>query len=177
MRCVMFSKGWVNRLFAVAGLALAGSAANAFLSDEAKILIDRALSSPTITVRYSGAHAVLAELRVNGVSYGTRSLSGAKASGETNFTLDLRSLQPGDNEIEIRLFNKAGKLVGSQKQQVAADSPSDAPVFIRAPKMGGTVQGPVEIKVGFGRELKNSYVSFFVDSQFRDRKSTRLNSS
>jgi hypothetical protein len=33
--------------------------------------------------------------------------------------------------------------------------------------VGSTITGPIEIKVGFGKELRNSYVSFFVNNQFR----------
>jgi hypothetical protein len=161
------SKGWARRLCAIASIVLASAYASAFLPDEAKILIDRTLSSPTITVRYSGANAAIAELRINGVSYGTRNLNSGKNSGETNFTIDLNALRAGDNELVINLFNKAGKLIGTQRQAVATEASDDAPVFIKAPKVGATVQGPVEIKVGFGKDLKNSYVSFFIDNQFR----------
>lgn len=141
-------------------------AANAFFYD-ATILIDRALNSPTLTIRYTGAAAALAELRVNGVSYGTRTLNAGSSSGETNFTVDLRSLNLGDNQVEVRLFDKAGKVVGTERTTISADDGSQLPVFVSAPKMGSTVQGPVEIKVGFGRSMRNMYVSFFIDNQFK----------
>jgi len=155
-----------TKLCAVAGVMAACVAANAFLYD-ATILINRALNSPTLTIRYTGASATLAELRVNGVSLGTRVLNGGLTSGETNFTLDMNGLKIGDNQVEIRLFDKRGKVVGTERTTITADDGMQAPVFVSAPKMGGTVQGPVEIKVGFGRAMRNSYISFFIDNQFK----------
>ncbi|MBI3722246.1 MAG: hypothetical protein HY248_06800, partial [Fimbriimonas ginsengisoli] len=153
------SLGLLAGLFAIHSGALASAS-------DATIKIDRALNSPTITVRYAGAMAALAELKLNGVSVGTRTLSPASGSGETNFEINLTSLQEGDNEIEIRLFDKTGNLVGSQRSVVTSEQSRPA-VFLSTPKMGATVQGPIEIKVGFGKELRNTYVSFFVDSQFK----------
>lgn len=159
------NKSW-TRLLAVTGAFAACVAANAFFYD-ATILIDRALNSPTLTIRYTGAAAALAELRVNGVSYGTRTLNPGSSSGETNFTVDLRSLNLGDNQVEVRLFDKAGKVVGTERTTISADDGSQHPVFVSAPKMGATVQGPVEIKVGFGRSMRNMYVNFYIDNQFK----------
>lgn len=156
----------LRKVCILAGLAVMSVAANAFTFD-VKIAIDRALNSPTLTVRYSGANVALVELKLNGVSLGTRSVNAGKANGETNFTLDLSNLNDGDNAIEVSLFDKNGKLVGTEKSNVAAESGDNSPVFLAGPKVGATVQGPVDIKVGFGRELKNTYVSFFIDNQFK----------
>ena len=160
------TKRILRRMCIVAGMAVLSVAANAFMFD-VKIAIDRALNSPTLTVRYSGANVALVELKLNGVSLGTRSVSANKSAGETNFTLDLSTLNDGDNVVEVSLFDKNGKLVGTEKSNVAADDGSNSPVFLTGPKVGATVQGPVEVKVGFGRELKSTYVSFFVDNQFK----------
>ncbi|HVT12399.1 MAG TPA: stalk domain-containing protein [Fimbriimonadaceae bacterium] len=140
-------------------------AAHAFIFD-GQITIDRALNSPTLTVRYANANAALVELRVNGESIATRSVSSAKSSGETTFTLNLSSLAAGDNKVEIRLFDKAGKLLATETTTVTAEN-SQSPVFLTNPKMGATLQGNVDIKVGFGQQMKNSYVSFFIDNQFK----------
>jgi hypothetical protein len=156
----------LRRMCILAGMAVLSVAAHAFTFD-VKIAIDRALNSPTLTVRYSGANVALVELKVNGESVGTRSVTDSKANGETNFTIDLSSLHDGDNSVEISLFDKNGKLVGSEKSNISTDDSANSPVFLSAPKVGATVQGPVEIKVGFGRELRNSYVSFFIDNQFK----------
>jgi hypothetical protein len=160
------TKRILRRMCILAGLAVLSVTANAFMFD-VKIAIDRALNSPTLTVRYSGANVALVELKLNGVSLGTRNVNVAKASGETNFTLDLSTLNDGDNVIEVSLFDKDGKLVGTEKSNVQADNGTNSPVHLNSPKVGATVQGPVEIKVGFGRELRSAYVSFFVDNQFK----------
>jgi hypothetical protein len=163
---MMYKSKAVARMGLLVGLGVLSSFASAFI-DDAKILIDRALNSPTLTVRYSGAAASMVELRINGISLGTRTVNAAKNSGETNFSLDLAALSNGENDVEVRLFDKSGKLIGTQKSKITSDDPSDSPVRLVNPKMGSTIMGPVEIKVGFGKELRNVYVSFFVNNQFR----------
>jgi hypothetical protein len=150
----------------IAGLAILSIAAQAFLFD-GQITIDRALNSPTLTVRYTNASAALVELRVNGESVATRSVDAGKNNGETTFNLNLATLMAGDNRIEIRLFDKAGKLLASENSTVTNEAQTQGPIFLTAPKMGATLQGKIDIKVGFGRDLKNSYVSFFIDNQFK----------
>lgn len=154
------------RLAALGCIGILSAMASAFI-DDAKILIDRAINSPTLTVRYTGASASVIELRVNGVSLGTRTVNPGKSSGETNFNLDLATLADGDNDVEVRLFDKNGKLIGTQRSVITTDDPSSSPVRLLNPKVGATITGPIEIKVGFGKELRNSYVSFFVNNQFR----------
>lgn len=134
---------------------------------DTRIMIDRALNSPTLTVRYTGANAALVELRVNGESLGTRAVTASKANGETNFDLNLSDLKDGDNEVEIRLFDRTGKLVGSDKTNISTDQSTAGPVFLRTPKVGQTVMGPVDIEMGFGRDMKNVFVSFFIDNNFK----------
>jgi hypothetical protein len=155
----------------LAGLGALSAFAGAFSFDDAHIVIDRALNSPTLTVRYSGATIALVELKVNGESLGTRSVSVLKNKGETNFTLNLSALRDGENTVEVCLYDKAGKLVGTEKTVITTDNGVQGPVFLTAPKVGATVRGPVEINVGFGL-LKNSYVSFFIDSQFKSLSNT-----
>ena len=139
---------------------------------DATISIDRALNSPTLTVKYHGATASLIELRINGESIATRTLAIDKDSGETNFTIDLASLKDGDNAVEVRLFDKGGKLLGSEKTTLTTDDGTPAPFFMDEPKMGATVQGPVEISVGFNKTFANSFVSFFIDNQLRSMSNT-----
>ena len=156
-----------RRIIAFASLAAVAASANA-LSVDPQITIDRALNSPTLAVRYTGATATLVELRINGESVGTREVSGARSNGETTFTIDLDALRNGDNLVEIRLFDRTGRLVGNDKTNIALEKgASRGPVFVSAPKAGSTVMGPVEIAVGFGENLGKSYVSFFVDGQFK----------
>ncbi len=159
------SKIW-QRIGVLAGLLTLSLSATAFDSD-ATIYIDRALNSPTLTVRYNGATAALAELRINGESYGTRVLNPGSTSGETTFSLGVTALNEGENQVEVRLFDKNGALVGTQDTTVIAEKAKAADIFLTSPKAGQTLHGPIEIKVGFGREFKNSFVSFFVDNQFK----------
>ncbi len=151
---------------AVVGAMLVVAGSQAFYYDT-KILIDRAINSPIFTVRYSGTHAATVELRLNGVSLGTKNVSAGANSGETSFNIDLSVLGPGDNEVEVRLFDKNGKLVGTEKSKVASDSQDNSIVRISGLKNGQTVSGPVDIKVGFGKELRNVYVSFFINKEFK----------
>ncbi len=156
-----------RRLVALACLAAVAASASA-LSVDPQITVDRALNSPTLAVRYTGTTATLVELRINGESAGTREVSGARSGGETTFTIDLDALKNGDNPVEIRLFDRTGKLVGSDKTNISIErGASRGAVFVTAPKAGATVLGPVEINVGFGENLGRSYVSFFVDGQFK----------
>ncbi|MEZ0327571.1 MAG: stalk domain-containing protein [Fimbriimonas sp.] len=158
----------IRTMCVLAGLTVLAAASSAtMLPLDAQIQIDRALNSPTLTVRYSGANAAIVELRINGESIGTRSVTAAKDAGETNFNIDLNSLKDGDNVVEIRLFDRTGKLVGSDKTNISTDQSNRGPVYLKTPKVGATIQGPVEISLGFGKDLKNVYVSFFVDNDFK----------
>lgn len=148
-------------------VVLAGIAGASSLSKDAQILIDRALNSPTLTVRYSGANATLVEFRLNGESVGTRTIGSSKASGETTFNLNLNDLKDGDNDIEIRLYDRAGKLVGREKSKISTDQSNKGPVFLESPKVGQQVQGATEIKVGFAKTMRNATVSFFIDNNWK----------
>jgi hypothetical protein len=148
-------------------LVVAATASSAMIPEDARISIDRALNSPTLTIRYAGASAALVELRINGESVGTRSVSADKTAGETNFTIDLSQLRDGDNAVEIRLYDRSGKLVGSDRTNISTHQGNRGPVFLRAPQVGQSVQGTVEISLGFGKELRNVYVSFFVNNDFK----------
>ncbi len=155
----------------VALAALAATSVSCFANvQDATILIDRALNGQALTIKYTGAHVALVELRVNGSSVATRSANQREASGETNFTLDLNALRDGDNRVEIRLFDALGKLVGVQRTTVHAERGPEGPVSVTWPKAGATVQGPVEIKVSIKASLKNAYVSFFINDEFKSLK-------
>src|SRR5437870_5108701 len=104
------SNNWIARICVLGIVVASHLGANASAQD-AKVHIDRALNSPTLTVRYSGGHVALIELRVNGSSFGTRNADPGSSKGETNFMLDLATLNNGDNDVEIRLYDKNGKLL------------------------------------------------------------------
>ena len=136
----------LHRLGALAGLLALSLTATA-LDTDATIRIDRALNSPTLTVKYTGAAAALAELRLNGESYGTRVLDPSNEKGETNFTLGSTVLNDGENQVEIRLFDKNGTLLGTQRTTVFAEKTKTPDVFLSNPRSGQTLQGSTEIKV------------------------------
>ncbi len=161
----------LKRMVALAGVAAISAASFAFMLDT-NIVIERALNSPTLTVKYDGANAALVELRVNGASLATKSVSASTNKGEITFALTVSDLKDGDNDVEIRLYDKTGKVIGSQKQKMSADQGNKGPVYITGPKQGASIQGITEIKLGFGKDMKNVWVSFFVDNDHRDITNT-----
>lgn len=134
---------------------------------DTNIVIERALNSPTLTVKYDGTSVALVELRINGTSFATRTVNAATTKGETTFTMAISDLKDGENEVEIRLFDKTGKVVGNQKQSIQNDQADKGPISITGPKQGAAVQGVTEIKLGFGKEMKSSWVSFFIDGDHK----------
>jgi hypothetical protein len=154
-----------RQLLCLAAFCAVAATSSASVLD-ATITIDHALNSPTITVRYSGASASMIELLLNGQSIATRTLSAKNTKGETTFTLDLAALRDGDNNLEVRLYDSAGHMVGSEKNVVSTDDGTPSPFFISNPKMGESLQGPVEIKLGFGQNFTSSNISFFIDNRF-----------
>lgn len=170
----MTKRNWFATLAVLAGLSVLGAQASAFAvpGQDATILIDRALNSPTLTVRFSGVDATMAELKVNGTSVASRAVESKNKRGETTFTLDVSMLGDGQNDIEVRLFDKDGRVVGTQKSVVTTEDGNKSPVYLVNPKIGSELRGPVEIKVGFGKDMKNTYVSFFVNGQFKSMTNT-----
>lgn len=159
----------IRAMAVAAGVAVLASASQAFIQD-ASILIDKALNSPVLTVKYKGASVSLVELKINGVSFNSRAVSPRDSNGETNFTLDTAALIDGENTVEVCLYDSTGKLVGTQKTRITADRRVESPVLLDGLKSGATVTGPIEIKVGLKREFKNMYVSFFVNDEFKTLK-------
>ena len=157
----------IKRLGLLAAFVSLGACALASNHLYQQIKIDRAINSPTLAVKYNGVHATLMELRLNGESMGTRTMDASSDNGETTFSINVLSLKDGDNEVEIRLYDKDGNVVGSEKTTITTDSDTKGPVFLTTPKVGDSVMGPCEITVGFGRDFKNTYVSFFIDNQFK----------
>ena len=145
----------IRAMAVAAGVAVLASASQAFIQD-ASILIDKALNSPVLTVKYKGASVSLVELKINGVSFNSRAVSPRDSNGETNFTLDTAALIDGENLVEVCLYDSTGKLVGTQKTRITADRRVESPVLLDGLKSGATVTGPVEIKVGLKRESTTS---------------------
>jgi hypothetical protein len=137
---------------------------------DASILLEKAANNRSITVKYDGAPAASLELLVNKVSLITRNLPGTESRGEIQLPLDTAMIPDGDSEVEVRLLDKHGNLLGTQVTKVNIDRTGKGPVFFLSPGIGDTVKGFVEIKVSFRAELRNAYVSFFVNDEFRALK-------
>ena len=90
----------IKRTMALAGAVALSAGSFAFMLDT-NIVIERALNSPTLTVKYDGANATLVELRINGESLATKSVSATANKGETTFTLAVSDLKDGDNDVEV----------------------------------------------------------------------------
>ncbi|MFM9874479.1 MAG: stalk domain-containing protein [Fimbriimonadaceae bacterium] len=155
-----------SKLLVCAALIMSAVAAQASFVD-ASIMIDRAANNKTITVKYDGARAAMVELRINGQSMTSKKVSDQFDAGETTFDIDVAALESGNNKVEIRLFDASGKLLGTQNSDIKIDRSGDGPVFFVSPKPDITTQGIIDIKVGFKSQLKNVYVSFFVNDEFK----------
>lgn len=159
-------------LAAVFAIAAAGAsvASTPFLEYDKDVKILRATGSPAITVAYTGVRAARLEIKLNGQSWGTRALDITKSSAEIAINLNLASLRPGENKIDVILFDAKNKVVGKQSTSLDVDREQNAPVQIRLPRHGETVQGTVEIHVGLGVQGRGTFVSFFVNKEFRSMK-------
>lgn len=158
---------WLKTLGIVLGTSVLAGLSVAALPQEAQIKVDRGGLGSNVTVKYKGKTISLMELRVNGKSMGTREVNGKLESGEASFSMDLEALVEGENLIEVRLFDKAGTLIGAESTRITVDKLVDGPVKIDGLKNGQTVQGFVDIKLGFKRAMGNVYVSFFVNGEFK----------
>lgn len=159
------NSNWFRKLGVLAGAFVVAASSSAAVIHQGKIAIVRSKET-SLNVRFSGANVALVEIRLNGQSIGTRKLAATQNEGELGFELDLAALHDGDNQIEVRLFDADGKMVGSESTTLGAQA-ANGPIYLTSPKPGATVNGAVEINVGFGRDFKNVFVSFFVDNQFR----------
>jgi len=151
---------------ALAGLVALCGVSRASMVD-AQIAISKAVNSSTITVHYEGTRASMAELVLNGVSIGTRSLNSNSSTGESDFQIDPATLQTGKNVIEIRLFNQSGKIVGTKSTVITKTQVSQDPFSLSSPLTGSSVQGPIQISVNLNQTFESPYVSFFVDNKLR----------
>jgi hypothetical protein len=132
-----------------------------------QVTIDRANDERTLTVRYSGAKARSVELRINGKSVAVRYVNPSAKSGETNFELDTDSLLEGENAVEVRIYDASGRVLAFQKTTVTAQTKGSHAIYLAKPAAGASVQGSIEVSVGFKVAMKNVYVSFFVDDDLK----------
>lgn len=155
---------WIKLgLFALA--LVGGTAANAAFTVP-DVVIERAVNGQSINVRFTQVAARLVELRVNGISVGTRAVNGAEAN-EVKFRTDATTLNDGKNLIEVLVFDGDGNLLETQKSNLDVEAPTNADVEISAPKAGATIQGLVDIRVALKNSLRVRMVSFIVDGDMR----------
>ncbi|MBX3097325.1 MAG: hypothetical protein KF812_10720 [Fimbriimonadaceae bacterium] len=164
---------FTQRCLATSILALTIVAgASAFYLPDATIVINRNANNRNLVVRYSGAAVAKVEMRINGGVPLIKDVSDASSAGEVNFTLEPRLLEDGENTVEFRLFDATGAVVGSEKTTITMERNASGPVYLKNPARGSQVRGQVEISVGFEVELRDVYVSFFVDDQFQALRNT-----
>ncbi|GIV02242.1 MAG: hypothetical protein KatS3mg015_1072 [Fimbriimonadales bacterium] len=163
MNRLMRGMAWSAVLIA-ATMISASSIALPVYPQDVKIL--KAAEEPRVLVQYNKARAAKIELRINGVVAGQRVVDASRTSGEVSFALDLNLLREGQNVVEAILFDAKGELIKAEKIVLDAEREQQA-VFISFPKANETVQGTVEVRVGFGKEIQGAFVSFFVDGEFR----------
>ena len=130
------------------------------------VAIERAITGQTVSVRFEQTAARLIELRVNGMSVGTRSVNGS-LTNEAQFRIDATVLNDGANKVEALIFDADGKLLDTQTSSVNIETATDSAVEISTPKAGQTVQGYLDIKVNIKNQLRAKMVSFIVDGDMR----------
>ncbi len=130
------------------------------------IAIERAFGGQTVHVRFESVEARLIELRVNGMSVGTRAVNGTLVSS-TSFLVEQAVLNEGSNLVEALIFDKDGKLLSREVSNVEVEAPTDSPVVIMAPKAGQTVMGLLEIRVDVNRDVRPKMVTFIVNGETR----------
>lgn len=158
-------------IFAAAAIIAGSAIANAPLVEYLRdIKIFRAYGSPAITIKYDQLWAARAEIRVNGQEWGYRGLDPTKNNGELAINFNPSSLRMGENLIEVVMVDTRGKTIGKQTTKLNVEQGEDAPIYIRLPRNGESVQGTVEIEIGLGVQQRGTFVSFFVDKQFKAMK-------
>lgn len=160
-----------SKVLALAGAAvIATSALSASFETDGQIRIIRGSTAPSFAIQYTGIKPARIELKINGESLGAKNIEGVATKGVVPFKIDPAKLGDGENVVEAYLYDKNGNIIGHEKTVVSVRSGSTDPIFVKMPKMGQTVQGTVGIETGFGMQMQDAYVSFFVDNEFRAMK-------
>lgn len=158
-------KRWIS-LGAVA-IAMLGATGIASASIQIPdVAIEKALSSSQFKVTFSYSTAKLVELKVNGMSVGTRVVNG-ELEGSANFRIDQAVLNEGQNKVEALVFDASGKLLGVENSTITVDPVTDSPVVVTMPKAGQTVLGLVNIQIELKRTFGKAYASFMVDGEWK----------
>lgn len=147
-------------------LALVGAGSAQAVFRVPDIVVERSLSTQTINVRFTQVAARMVELRVNGISVGTKAVNGAEVNSAA-FRPDASVLNSGNNLVEALIFDGDGNLLETQKTNLDYEAQVDQSVEITAPKAGSTIQGFVDIRVSIRAGHRVKMVSFIVDGDMR----------
>lgn len=166
----MVDRRILSKVWALAGAAVIASTAFGASYIDGQIRILKGDSAPSLAIQFSGIKPARVEIKVNGESLGAKNMDGIVTKGVVPFRIDPAKLGEGDNVVEAFLYDKNGNIIGHEKTTVTVRKGTQDPIFVKMPKMGQTVQGTVAIESGFGMQMQDAYVSFFVDSEFRAMK-------
>jgi len=166
----MVDRRILSKVWALAGAAVIATTAFGASYIDGQIRILKGDSAPSLAIQFSGIKPARVEIKVNGESLGAKNMDGVVTKGVVPFKIDPAKLGEGDNVVEAFLYDKNGNIIGHEKTVVTVRKGTKDPIFVKMPKMGQTVQGTVPIESGFGRQMQDAYVSFFVDSEFRAMK-------
>jgi len=161
---------WLLGVSAIAAITDLASLKSRLGIIEQDVKIIKASDRPAFTVRYSGTKVSKIEIRLNGSSIGVRTVNSKKTEGEASFSLDISLLQKGDNLIEALLLDASGKVITTEKTIITVETGERLPVSIRYPRTGDSVMGTIPIEVEVGLQTKETYISFFVDKEFRQMR-------
>lgn len=158
----------MKRSAGVIALGAAGLSTVAVALWSPQITVQTPKNSPnTVSVKFKQAQAASVELMIDGVAVAYRDLNG-RVEGALNFSLQGLNLAPGYHDATINLYDAAGNLVARSQQRLNIPVDPTALITMSMPLNGSTVSGTVEVKVNVrGNAQSKSYVSFFVDGQFR----------
>lgn len=166
----MVDRRILSKVWALAGAAVIASSAFGASYIDGQIRILKGDSAPSLAIQFTGIKPARVEIKVNGESLGAKNMDGVATKGVVPFKIDPAKLGEGDNVVEAFLYDKNGNIIGHEKTVVTVRKGTQDPVFVKMPKMGQAVQGMVPIESGFGMQMQDAYVSFFVDSEFRAMK-------
>lgn len=158
---------WIKRS---ALLAVAVATTSVAVARRQDVQIERAVNSPSLTVHFTKLKASMISIRVNGKIASTKTVEGGALEGEVNFSLDLDNMLEGENEIEVLVYDSVGTLLLTKKSSLHVDGERNPVAYLKGLKSGDKVRGAVELTLGVNKNLKDMYVSFFVDEQWKALK-------
>lgn len=153
----------------VSGIAHAGAT---FLTPRANTAVGG--KSVTIYAQFTAPRPVVAvRLFLDDTEVGKRAFKPGGTSGNVNFLWDSTLVTAGAHKVTLRMYDAAGKLVGTQSIPISVFNGSGADVVppqvtIISPSPNATLQGTFDVKVlATDNSGDAPYVSLFVDKELR----------